>query len=309
MHCFFVSDLHGEVGRYQKLFTRIVEERPAAVFLGGDLLPLPEDEDWRALLGTDDFVSGFLVRGFQRLATVLGTERPRVLLILGNRDLRLCEPAIEEAAALGTWDYVHGRRVELGPHAVYGYANTPPSPLTMKDWERYDVERACAPGQLAPEAGDCSVPISTEEIAHGTLRDDLAALLGGADLSQAILLCHAPPFDTALDQGTPASEAERASAAASAAAPASARAAPLGGTGRGAGSARSLGSRALRAVIEERQPMLGLHGHIHEAARLTGRWQDRIGRTLLFTAAHDGPELALVRFDTEFPRQATRELL
>ncbi len=39
MTSFFVSDLHGQISRYESLFTRIREEKPAAVFLGGDLFP------------------------------------------------------------------------------------------------------------------------------------------------------------------------------------------------------------------------------------------------------------------------------
>jgi hypothetical protein len=34
-----------------------------------------------------------------------------------------------------------------------------------------------------------------------------------------------------------------------------------------------------------------------------------VGRTHAFTAAHDGPELALVRFDPKRPQDASRELL
>ncbi len=48
---------------------------------------------------------------------------------------------------------------------------------------------------------------------------------------------------------------------------------------------------------------------IHEAPRLTGEWRVQIGRTHCFTAAHDGPELALVRFDPDDLENATRELL
>jgi hypothetical protein len=36
---------------------------------------------------------------------------------------------------------------------------------------------------------------------------------------------------------------------------------------------------------------------------------ERIGRTVCLSAAHDGPELALVRFDLDAPSQARRELL
>jgi Icc-related predicted phosphoesterase len=70
-----------------------------------------------------------------------------------------------------------------------------------------------------------------------------------------------------------------------------------------------VGSIALQRFIAARQPLLTLHGHVHESARLSGSWQDRIGRTHLFTAAHDGPELALVRFDPENLDGATRQLL
>jgi hypothetical protein len=52
-----------------------------------------------------------------------------------------------------------------------------------------------------------------------------------------------------------------------------------------------------------------LHGHVHEAARLTGDWKTRLGRTLCLGAAHDGPELAIVRFDLCAPDSATRELI
>jgi Icc-related predicted phosphoesterase len=70
-----------------------------------------------------------------------------------------------------------------------------------------------------------------------------------------------------------------------------------------------VGSIAIRRFIEQRQPLLTLHGHVHEAARLTGEWKIQIGTTVCINAAHDGPELALVRFDLESPQCATRELL
>ena len=44
------------------------------------------------------------------------------------------------------------------------------------------------------------------------------------------------------------------------------------------------------------RPLITLHGHVHESTRLTGSWRQQLGSTLCFSAAHDGPELALVRF-------------
>jgi Icc-related predicted phosphoesterase len=72
---------------------------------------------------------------------------------------------------------------------------------------------------------------------------------------------------------------------------------------------RHLGSIAIRRFIEAQQPLLTLHGHVHESARLSHSWRDRLGRTHCFSAAHDGAELALVRFDPGDLDSASRELI
>jgi hypothetical protein len=61
--------------------------------------------------------------------------------------------------------------------------------------------------------------------------------------------------------------------------------------------------------IEEKQPLVTLHGHVHESSRITGHWNQTIGRTHSFSAAWDGPELALVEFDLENPGNAMRHLI
>ena len=65
----------------------------------------------------------------------------------------------------------------------------------------------------------------------------------------------------------------------------------------------------VRRFIEERQPWVTLHGHVHESARLSGSWRQAIGRTRCFSAAHDGPELAVVCFDPADPQRAGRRLV
>ena len=51
-HCFFVSDLHGHIDRYNTLFSIAEKEKPVAIFLGGDLLPHHWSE---TLAGGDGF--------------------------------------------------------------------------------------------------------------------------------------------------------------------------------------------------------------------------------------------------------------
>jgi uncharacterized protein len=284
--CFFVSDLHGRADRYRKLFDAVRSERPGALFLGGDLLPSSLRPDHASDPSHSDFVGGFLAGELEALRSGLGDLYPRVFVILGNDDARIEEEAVLELATRGLWDYAHKRRIGWGGFVVYGYAGVPPTPFLLKDWERYDVSRFVDPGCVSPEEGCRTVPVTQHEVRYGTVSDDLAALAKDDDLAQAIFLFHAPPYQSRLD-----------------------RAALDGRMVDHVPLDVHVGSIAVRRFLESRQPLISLHGHVHESARLTGSWRDRIGRTFTFSAAHDGPELALVRFDPCDPESATRQLL
>jgi Icc-related predicted phosphoesterase len=286
VRCFFVSDLHGKTDRYRSLFGLIERERPRAVFLGGDLLPMPFDDAWRRELDSDDFFEGFLAPEFARLSGDMGSDYPRVFVILGNDDPRAEEAAVKRIADLGLWEYVHNRRVDFEGTPVYGYAYVPPTPFQLKDWERYDVSRYVDVGCVSPEEGRRSVPVSQRTTRHATIEKDLKRLTGDEDLGKAVFLFHSPPYRTKLDRA--ALDKKMVDHA------------PMD---------VHVGSIAIRRMIERRRPLVTLHGHIHESASLTGSWKDRIGRTHLFSAAHNGPELALVRYDIDDPGKATRVLL
>jgi len=278
MLCFFASDLHGRANRYAALFAAVRAQPPSALFLGGDLLPTAYG------VSQARFIEETLLPGFARLRETLGDAYPRVIVIPGNDDARCDTVALVEARD-GLWEWAHGRRLALGPRAVLGYACVPPTPFRLKDWERYDVSRFVDPGCVSPEEGVRSAPPDADP-RHATIAADLAALAGDAPLSDAILLLHSPPYQTNLD-----------------------RAALDGRSVEHAPLDVHVGSIAIRRFIEARQPLLSLHGHVHESARLTGSWRDRIGRTHCFGGAHDGPELALVRFDPDALDGAERVLI
>jgi Icc-related predicted phosphoesterase len=280
--CLFVSDLHGREDRYETLLLAIEAERPGAVFLGGDLLPPAA----LALPDGSDFLLDWLGPRLEGLRERLGVLYPRVLAIFGNDDPRAAEPSLAELERHGLLEHAHGRRLDVAGVPIYGYACVPPTPFLLKDWERYDVSRFVDPGCVSPEEGYRSVPAAEGDRRWGTIAADLEALAGGDELSGAAFLFHAPPYGTALDRA--ALDRRKVDHA------------PLD---------VHVGSIALRRFIAARHPRLTLHGHVHESARLTGAWQDRIGRTVCLSAAHDGPELALVRLDLERPEAATRELV
>jgi Icc-related predicted phosphoesterase len=280
--CLFVSDLHGSHERYRTLFRVVRGRAPAALFLGGDLLPPFGGYQG----GEEGFLEDVIFAGLGALRAAMGSAYPKVFAILGNDDPRSQEARVGEAAAAGLWEYVHLRRGRFRSHAVYGYGCIPPSPFFLKDWERYDVSRHVDPGCSSPEEGWHTGSPDAHGPPGPTIEAELAELVGGDDLGDAILLVHVPPYRSKLD-----------------------RAALDGKAVDHAPLDVHVGSIAVRRLVEERQPLVTLHGHVHESARLTGSWCDRIGRTVCLSAAHDGPELALVSFDPARPEAATRELL
>ena len=282
-HCVFVSDLHGRLDRYEKLFQLIAHDEPEAVFIGGDFLPSG------LAAGTADesgFITGYMREMLGDLRRSMGESYPRMLLIMGNDDERAREPEVRRLESAGLLEYIHCRSVRLGLFRVYGCAFVPPTPFLLKDWERYDVSRYVDPGCIPPEEGKYSFPVSPQEVRFTTIQDELGRLAGAGPMGDAIFLFHAPPYDTRVDvadirevmfEGVPLD--------------------------------RHVGSIAIRRFIEERQPLLTLHGHVHPSAVHSGTWRDRIGRTHVFSAAHDGCETAVVCFNPANPSAAIRRLL
>ncbi len=279
--CFFVSDLHGKQERFRKLFEEVSKEPPRAVFIGGDMLPHV------SRLGTpDDFLEGFFLGQLAALKEALGERFPRFFVILGNDDGAWGEEILEQATSEGMLFYAHGKKERLDRWVVYGYSYVPPTPFLKKDWEKYDVSRHVDPGCVPPTEGWRSKKVSHDEIEFSTIKQDLEELAAADDLSNAVFLFHAPPHGTVLDR------------------------APLDGIKVDhIPMDVHVGSIAIRRFIERRAPLLTMHGHVHESPRLTGSWIDKLGHTVIISAAHDGPELALVKFDLEDPASAVRELL
>ena len=266
-YCYFVSDIHGQVDRYEKLFKMILSEQPTLVFIGGDFLPSGLNYRKSVDFSHKDFINGFLAPNFEQLRDNLKDNYPKIYIIMGNDDGRMEEASVLNASTTGIWEYIHQRRMKFDKYPIYGYSFVPPTPFLCKDWERYDVSRYVDPGCLSLEDGYHSIPVSESELRYSTIKNDLDVLTADSDLSNTILLFHTPPYQTSLD-----------------------RAALDGKMIDHVPLDVHVGSIAVKKFIEMRQPMITLHGHIHESTRLTGEWKIKIGNTYSFTAAHDGSE-------------------
>lgn len=278
--CFFVSDLHGHTDRYKKLFDQIKVDKPEVVFIGGDILPhiLKNSEEY------DDFITDYLFPNLYQLRTDLKKKHPQIYLILGNDDARCEEEKFVKESMKGLFYYQNQHKSQLWNYLVFGYSFVPPTPFQMKDWEKYDVSRYVDPGCIHPTEGFRTIE-PTEDIEYATIQHDLERLTENEDMSRAVFLFHSPPYQTYLD-----------------------RAALDGVMVDYVSMDVHVGSIAIKRFIEKQQPFLTLHGHIHESARLTGFWKQQIGNTVSLNAAHDGPELSIIKFDLEEPLKAQRFL-
>jgi len=275
----FVTDLHGIKDRYDTLFNLLEKDLPEVLLIGGDILPHTR------VTNHEDFINGYLIPELHSLKSKTGHSYPLILLILGNDDPRSSEKLIMEAENQGYWIYLHQRKYEFKHFIFYGYSYIPPTPFLLKDWERYDVSRFVDPGCLHPTEG-IHTKIPDEDIEHATIKNHLDDLVNNDALNSAVCLFHSPPYQTALDRAALDNK--------------SFDHVPLD---------VHVGSIAIRRFIEEKQPYLTLHGHIHESTSITGSWRDQIGKTLMFNAAHQGPELSIIKFDLEQAQYAQRYLL
>jgi len=131
-----------------------------------------------------------------------------------------------------------------------------------------------------------TVEVSEDKVRYATIAEDLKKISKNSPAEKTIFLFHSPPYNSYLD-----------------------RANLDGKIVDHAPVDVHVGSIAIQRFIKKKQPLLTLHGHVHESARITGYWKEKFGKTHSFNAAHDGSELALVRFRTDDLENATRVLI
>ena len=253
MKVLYTSDLHGEIHLYQELLSLTISSSADIIALGGDFLPsFPptkrfEDMVSNQLIFIDQFLSLFLRRIIET------TSVKQVFLIPGNWDLGY--PYLFKDLMKGIIDLNQKSFRLKNGYELIGYPFVPPTPFRPKDYERMDDAESAWPPQKNPsyirasDQTDQLAPIDPYLFLRQreTIREDLDRLPKPLHQERAIYIMHSPPFGTRLDliQG-----------------------------------GKSAGSHSIKAFIEEHQPLLTLHGHIHESPDLSGTYSDRIGETV-----------------------------
>ncbi|HEX7077268.1 MAG TPA: metallophosphoesterase [Candidatus Eisenbacteria bacterium] len=239
----YTSDLHGSRPLYEEALDLARRRRVRALLLGGDLAPHTDVE------GQNRFYDDFLIPLLRAYRREDGSAD--IYYIFGNDDW-LASGARFEDCGIERCEHVHGRVVPfLGGTFLAGLASVPLTPFRLKDWERW--EEGIPPvsrweGSRSVRGGAVSdFDFHGREEAE-SLRGDLLAIeerMG--DGARVVCMFHGPPYGTACDQ-------------------------IAGGV--------HVGSRETRRFLERVRPLLGLHGHIHESPAVSGRFADRLGRTI-----------------------------
>lgn len=194
------------------------------------------------------------------LRVVLRSSAVPVYAVVGNDDWAGAYPALQDLEAAGLLTLLDHRAVAgPGGWTLIGYPGVPPTPFYMKDHDRRDLPTDGAPagsGLVSQDGGTAAVDLRAWLGARPSIAEELAALPRPRDPGRTIYVLHSPPHATALD--------------------------------RIAGG-QPVGSRAARAFLAACGAPLALHGHIHEAPLISGRYWERLGATLCVNPGQGAP--------------------
>ena len=276
----YTSDLHGNLDFYRAAGEAAVRTRADALIFGGDLCPgTPSGAAMRLPIDQPEFI-------LNQLSPLLGEWKQahptlRVFAIPGNDDCQTVLPALEELEMNNLIENLHQETRTLGDYTLMGLSCVAPTPFQLKDFERWDAgpevdsdtySYRCVmgtPGGFMVIEDFRSYLDSLPSIAQ-ELR-----LFHVKDPEHTVAVVHAPPFNTYCDVLF---------------------------------DGRHIGSRALRSWIERNQPLMTLHGHIHESPKLSRSFCDRIGSTTVVNPGCDHARPHLVFIDLDNPAEIEHSL-
>ncbi len=256
----FTADLHGNMFQYNKVFQYALENNTNIIIFGGDLTPkIPIER--RTPQGQRDFLENEL---FPALKEFYDKSETHVLFVMGNDDFRSNHDLMVEGQAFYGYRMIDQiPYITKSGYTIMGYSYVPYTPFKYKCWERCDLNsqkdfshrpEIRIEGVISQD--NDLVPYSLESIlSDHSIEDDMEGIASKVeDVSKLILISHAPPYNTVCDYTR---------------------------------HEKHVGSRAIRGFVENKQPFMTLHGHIHETVDLTGDFKENIGNTICASVGND----------------------
>jgi len=255
----FVTDLHGHRKKYERTLSHAQQVGAGLVVNGGDICPSGHrHEDQKRFY--EEFLGPHLAR-YQEAGI-------RYLTLTGNDDLGAFDAILDGICdGLPLVTHLSQKMVEIDGYAFIGMNRVTDFPFRLKDRARKDSAGYVFGSQFG--RGVLSTPDGFREIPDWpayagslpTIEQELEALPVPPDPARAVYVLHGPPSGVGLDR-------------------------IRGGAG--------VGSAATRDFLSRVQPLLSLHGHIHESFEESGVWKTKIGRTVCIQPGQSTEELVVV---------------
>ena len=262
MKLLYVTDLHGDLIKYNRVYKIAKTVKADIVINGGDMLPKAGN-----LFKQGKFITGYLAKHFLRY------ERAGIwlLCLLGNDDLKIFDDLFDETCLKFPHIINLAQRVhEVGGFEFIGMNYVADYPFRLKDRCRRDTAKYVTGPQFGTallssingwqEIEDWPEYIKTLP----TLEDELKLLPTPKRSTKSIYVIHMPPSKLGLDV---------------------------------CANGEKVGSESVYEFIAEQQPKLALHGHIHESPEISGEWQAKIGDTDCFQPGQSNIGLTYVVID------------
>ncbi len=260
-----LADVHQSKNHWKMLEKAVREIRPDLVLIAGDLLP-----KYDGILAQLSFVPQL-----KEHAGKIKNLSAELVLMLGNDDNQLVIPEMEKGDNEGLWHYAADRVKKIMGYEFCGCPWIRDYPFAYKYWVAPDsVEKIFIDSiQLGPPA----IINNRNEIENIydfkaylknklSVKESLETMANKVNnLAHSIWLIHDPPINMGFD---------------------------LCATGD------KVGSPVVYRFLLERQPLLSIHGHIHEAPAFNGGiWAGYIGKTLCIQAGQFENKLSYVSFN------------
>lgn len=247
MKFIYACDIHGDTNKYEKLFQKAKEENIKYIVLGGDILPKRE---FRVII-QPEFIKGYLEEYFKRL----NENNINCILIPGNDDLEKFDIQINELCKKYPNIYnIDEKKLDIEDVSFIGLSKVLDHPFGSKNRVIIEENLKMQP-QLSEDIyikKDTAV-ITIEEWERYRETDiermeDVLTNLPKADKDRKVIyVLHNPPYGVGLDV---------------------------------CANGLQVGSKAIMKFLENSNSYMSLHGHIHEAPRISGLWYNELGKTI-----------------------------
>lgn len=260
-----LADIHQSEEKWKQLAEAVRNHKPDFTLVAGDLLPKEN-----GILGQLTYMPYL-----KDCAKVIKDAGSELVIIPGNDDNQLATPELEEGDKKGLWHYLPDRTRQIGGLTFCGCPWIRDYPFAYKYWVAPE-----SPGNMAISKFQLGPPLLINEENEIIEIDDLEIYLkkklsiaesleklGGSicNPARSIWLIHEPPAGLDLD---------------------------LCATGE------RVGSKVVYDYLMRFQPLLSVHGHIHEAPKYNGGiWSGRIGRTVAVQPGQLDDNLYYVSFE------------